>query len=116
MQERSDSTTENFWKTQQLSDCATLTSFCRFQTPSLCVNSSCIVRHLGRIRHSKPHMLNSRFGLSLLYTDTKLFSHCTVVTERGSRFLMSQNTARPLQVHSSISNREINDGSPLLPQ
>ena len=72
------------------------TSFCRFQTPSLCVNSSCMVRHLGRMRHSKPHMLNSKLGLSLLYTDTKLLSQLMVVTERGRRFLMSQNTARPL--------------------
>ena len=73
----------------------TLTSFCRFQTPSLCVNSSKLVRHLGRMRHSKPLMLNSRLGLSLLYTDTKLLSHSSVVTERGSLFLMSQKTARP---------------------
>lgn len=53
------------------------------------------------MRHSKPHMLKRRFGLSLLYTDTKLFSHWTVVTERGSRFLMSQNTARPLWERSA---------------
>jgi len=33
----------------------------------------------------------------LLYTDTKLFSHSVVVTDRGRRFFMSQNTARPLQ-------------------
>ena len=72
------------------------TSFCRFQTPSLCVNSSCMVRHLGRMRHSKPHMLKSKLGLSLLYTDTKLLSQLMVVTDRGRRFLMSQNTARPL--------------------
>ena len=75
-----------------------VTSFWRFQTPSLCVNSSWVVRHLGRMRHSNPHMLNSRLGLSLLYTDTKLFSHWTVVTDRGNRFLMSQNTARPLYI------------------
>ncbi len=72
------------------------TSFCRFQTPSLCVNSSWVMRIFGRMRHSKPHMLKRRFGLSLLYTDTKLFSHCMVVTDRGRRFLMSQKTARPL--------------------
>lgn len=73
-----------------------LTSFWRFQTPSLWVNSSWVVRHLGRIRHSKPHMLKRRLGLSLLYTETKLSSHRIEVTDRGSRFLMSQNTARPL--------------------
>lgn len=65
--------------------------------PSRWVNSSCVVRHLGRMRHSKPHMLKSKLGLSLLYTDTKLFSHSVVVTDRGRRFFMSQNTARPLQ-------------------
>lgn len=50
----------------------------------------------GRIRHSKPLMLNNKLGLSLEYTLTKLFSHCMVVVERGSLFLISQNTARPL--------------------
>lgn len=44
---------------------------------------------------SKPLMLKSRFGLSLEYTLTKESSHSMVVTERGSRFLMSQNVARP---------------------
>ena len=71
------------------------TSFCKFQTPSLWVNSSKLVRHFGRMRHSKPDMLNSRLGLSLLYTETKLLSQVRVVTDRGRRFLMSQNTARP---------------------
>ena len=84
--------------TQQTPTRLVHTSFCRFHTPSLCVNSSCVVRHLGRTRHSKPHMLNRRLGLSLLYTDTKLLSHWMVVTERGKRFWMSQNTARPLKM------------------
>lgn len=74
-----------------------LTSFCRFHTPSLCVNSSWVVRHFGRMRHSKPHMLKRRLGLSLLYTETKLSSQRMDVTDRGRRFLMSQNTARPLE-------------------
>jgi hypothetical protein len=55
------------------------------------------VRHFGKIRHSNPHMLNNKLGLSLLYTDTKLPSHCIVVTDLGSRFFMSQKTARPLK-------------------
>lgn len=40
-------------------------------------------------------MENSRLGLSRLYTLTKLLSQSMVVTLRGSRFLRSQNTARP---------------------
>lgn len=51
---------------------------------------------LGRMRHSKPLILNSKLGLSLEYTLTKLFSHWIVVVERGNLFLISQNTARPL--------------------
>lgn len=82
-----------FWR--NLNQNRIQTSFCKFQTPSLCVNSSNVVRHLGKIRHSKPHMLNRRFGLSLLYTDTKLSSQFSVVTDLGRRFFMSQNTARP---------------------
>jgi hypothetical protein len=54
---------------------------------------------LGRIRHSKPLILNSKFGLSLEYTLTKLFSHWMVVVDRGSLFFMSQNTARPLKTN-----------------
>ena len=50
----------------------------------------------GKILHSNPHMLKRRLGLSLEYTLTKLFSHWIVVTDLGRRFLMSQNTARPL--------------------
>ena len=73
-----------------------LTSFCRFHTPSRWVNSSNCMRHLGWTRQSKPHMLKRRLGLSLLYTETKLTSHATVVMERGRRFLISQKTARPL--------------------
>ena len=53
---------------------------------------------LGKIRHSKPHILNNRLGLSLEYTETKVFSQLMVVTERGKRFLISQNTARPLKI------------------
>lgn len=40
-------------------------------------------------------MEKSRLGLSLLYTLTKLLAHSKVVMERGRRFFMSQNTARP---------------------
>uniref|UniRef100_A0A2M4B1T5 Putative secreted protein n=1 Tax=Anopheles triannulatus TaxID=58253 RepID=A0A2M4B1T5_9DIPT len=86
----SSSTRRKHWAVRSF-----VTSFCRFHTPSRCVNSSFCVRHLGRMRHSKPLMLNSRFGLSFEYTDTNVLSHWTVVTERGNRFLMSQNTARP---------------------
>ena len=78
--------------------CAVLslvTSFCKFHTPSLLVMSSCVTRHLGRILHSNPDMLNSKLGLSLLYTLTKELLQRTVVTDRGSRFFISQNTARP---------------------
>lgn len=73
-------------------------SFCKFHTPSLWVNSSCVVLHFGKILHSNPLILNNKLGLSLLYTLTKLFSHCIVVVDRGNRFLMSQNTARPLKM------------------
>lgn len=48
------------------------------------------------MRHSKPHILNNKLGLSFEYTDTNVFSQLIVVTERGKRFLISQNTARPL--------------------
>ena len=71
------------------------TSFCKFQIPSLYVNSSRVIRIFGKILHSNPPILNKRLGLSLLYTETKLSSHFNVVIERGSRFLISQNTARP---------------------
>ena len=40
-------------------------------------------------------MLNSRFGLSFEYTETKEFSHSQVVKARGNRFWTSQKTARP---------------------
>jgi len=39
-------------------------SFCSDQTPSRDVSCSPYARHFGRMRHSKPHMLKSRFGLS----------------------------------------------------
>lgn len=47
------------------------------------------------IRASKPDMLKSRLGLSLLYTLTRLLAHSSVLTLRGSLLRMSQNTARP---------------------
>ena len=50
---------------------------------------------LGRVRTSKPAMENSRLGLSRLYTLTNELSQSSVVTDRGSLFFMSQNTARP---------------------
>ena len=37
-----------------------VTSFCRFHTPSLWLNSSKLVRHLGRILHSKPTTYSMR--------------------------------------------------------
>ena len=43
----------------------------------------------------RPPMLNSRFGLSFEYTETKEFSHSQVVKARGNRFWTSQKTARP---------------------
>ena len=75
-----------------------VTSFCKFHTPSWWAISSYVTLHLGSIRHSKPDMLKSRLGLSLLYTDTKLsgLSQSIVVIDLGNLFLMSQNTARPL--------------------
>lgn len=59
------------------------------------------------MRHSKPLMLNSRLGLSLEYTDTKVLSQPMVVTERGSRFLMSQKTARPLYKYYKLLEKTI---------
>lgn len=52
----------------------------------------------GKMRHSNPPILNNKFGLSLEYTLTKLFSHSTVVIDLGNLFLISQNTARPLKI------------------
>uniref|UniRef100_A0A914L5M6 Uncharacterized protein n=1 Tax=Meloidogyne incognita TaxID=6306 RepID=A0A914L5M6_MELIC len=50
------------------------TSFCKLQIPSLfAVTSSEAVRHFGRIRASNPDISNSRFELSLLYTETNEF-------------------------------------------
>lgn len=63
--------------------------------PTLLAKPSEDMRILGRMRTSKPHMENSRLGLSLLYTDTKELSQSIVVTLLGSRFLRSQKTARP---------------------
>ena len=106
-------------------------SFCRCHTPSLLlIKASCDIRILGIILTSNPHlnpsksiakiwlhksqviivkstentyMLKRRFGLSLLYTDTKLFSHSRVVILRGSLFFMSQNTLLPrFTVHREI--------------
>mmetsp|Transcript_83297 Transcript_83297/g.257493 ORF Transcript_83297/g.257493 Transcript_83297/m.257493 type:complete len:256 (+) Transcript_83297:2353-3120(+) len=70
-------------------------SFCSFHTPSRCVNSSWKVRIFGRMRTSKPHMLNRTFGLSFEYTDAKELSQTRFVTLRGSLFCISQNTALP---------------------
>lgn len=53
------------------------------------------MRIFGRMRTSKPAMENSRLGLSRLYTLTNELSQSSVVTDRGSLFFMSQNTARP---------------------
>ena len=70
-------------------------SFCRFHTPSLFAKTSPVVRTRGMIRTSNPHMLNSRLGLSLEYTLTNPLFHSREVSDRGRRFFMSQNTARP---------------------
>ena len=43
----------------------------------------------------RPPMLNSKFGLSFEYTETKEFSHSHVVKARGNRFCTSQKTALP---------------------
>jgi len=40
-------------------------------------------------------MENNKFGLSLLYTETKLFYHYKVVIDLGNLFLISQKTALP---------------------
>ena len=87
--------------------CAVLSfvcSFCKFQTPSFCAKYSVAILALGMIRTSKPHMLNSKLGLSREYTETNPLSHSSVVTDRGSRFLMSQNTALP-RLTSCFINR-----------
>ena len=70
-------------------------SFWRFHTPSRCAKCSVAMRVLGMIRTSNPHMLNNKLGLSREYTETNPLSHSKEVSERGSRFLMSQNVARP---------------------
>mmetsp|Transcript_39079 Transcript_39079/g.93741 ORF Transcript_39079/g.93741 Transcript_39079/m.93741 type:complete len:225 (-) Transcript_39079:513-1187(-) len=70
-------------------------SFWRFHTPSFCAKYSVAILTLGMIRTSNPHMLKSRFGLSREYTETNPLSHSSVVSDRGSRFRMSQNTALP---------------------
>ena len=70
-------------------------SFWRFHTPSRCAKCSVAMRALGMIRTSNPHMLNKRLGLSREYTETNPLSHSKEVRLRGSRFLMSQNVARP---------------------
>ena len=49
-------------------------------------------------------MLNSKFGLSLEYTETKEFSHSHVVNARGNRFWTSQKTALP-KLTSCFINR-----------
>lgn len=49
-------------------------------------------------------MLKSKLGLSFEYTETKVLSQLTVVTDRGKRFLMSQNTARPLKFNEKSKN------------
>mmetsp|Transcript_21144 Transcript_21144/g.41486 ORF Transcript_21144/g.41486 Transcript_21144/m.41486 type:complete len:201 (+) Transcript_21144:3097-3699(+) len=71
-------------------------SFCRAQTPSFNEDKELSgVRHLGRMRTSKPHMSKSTFGLSFEYTLTKDVSQSIVVMERGNLFLMLQKVARP---------------------
>lgn len=47
------------------------------------------------MRISNPHILNSKLGLSLEYTDTNEFSQWIVVKHRGSLFLIYQNADRP---------------------
>lgn len=59
-------------------------SFCRLHTPSLLAKPSAAILTLGRMRTSKPHMLNSKLGLSLLYTLTKLLSQSRVVRDLHS--------------------------------
>lgn len=56
-------------------------SFCRLHTPSRLAKPSVAMRILGRMRTSNPLMLNRRFGLSRLYTLTKLLSHSSVVSD-----------------------------------
>ena len=78
--------------------CAVLSfvsSFCKFHTPSFCAKYSVCMRIFGINLTSNPHMLNSKFGLSFENTEQNPLSHSNVVNDRGKRFFMSQNTARP---------------------
>ena len=68
------------------------------------------MRTFGRMRTSNPHMLKSRLGLSFEYTLTNDSSQSTVVIERGSRFLMSQKTARPRLTSCFISRMRASRG------
>jgi len=74
------------------------------------------IRILGRMRTSNPAMEKSRFGLSLEYTLTKELSHSSVVRLRGSRFFMSQNTARPCaKTHLEVGEKDRVTATPALP-
>ena len=53
------------------------------QTPSSLETTSSILC-LGNILTSKPHIEKSKFGLFLLYTETKAFSHLIDVNEVGT--------------------------------
>lgn len=73
----SSSTLRKHWAVLSL-----VTSFCKFHTPSLWVNSSLGQRHLGRIRHSNPDMLNNRLGLSLLKLEIQVYGQCACKGKR----------------------------------
>ena len=78
---------------------------------TLLAKPSDAIRIFGRMRTSNPAMENSRFGLSLEYTLTKELSHSSVVRLRGSRFFMSQNTARPCANAYRKTQRQIQQNS-----
>ena len=52
---------------------------------------------LGQDAALKATHVEEQIGVVLAVHRHKAVLHCTVVTERGRRFLMSQNTARPLR-------------------
>ena len=95
--------------------CSFVLSFCSGHVPSrACTCSSRGMRTFGRMRTSKPHMSNSRFGLSREYTHTNDRSHSTVVSDRGRRLFMFQNTARPRFTSCFISRMRASRGQHFL--
>ncbi|OMH82498.1 hypothetical protein AX774_g4025 [Zancudomyces culisetae] len=62
-------------------------------------------RIFGKILTSNPPISNNKLGLSAEYTHTNVSTpHSIVVSERGNRFRISQNVARP-KLTSAFINR-----------